>query len=105
MNKKLPKRSRDIGRKYVSGWEKKKKKEANEVSTNKQKSALYTVHKFLKRLKPESENMAASSEIAETDSVKNTAVLNVIREEDNDVTQTADQHVVMGNEKKMLSIH
>ena len=42
MNKKLPKRSRDIGRKYVSGWEKKKKKEANEVSTNKQKSALYT---------------------------------------------------------------
>ena len=63
------------------------------------------IHKFLKRLKPESENMAASSEIAETDSVKNTAVLNVIREEDNDITQTADQHVVMGNEKKMLSIH
>ena len=66
-----------------------KKKEANEVSANKQEKDLY---KFLKQSKPESESMATSSETAETDSVKNakTAVVNVVREEDIDVTQTAD---------------
>ena len=42
MDRKLPKRSKDVCRKYVSGWEK-KKKEANEASANKQKGAL---HKF-----------------------------------------------------------
>ena len=43
--------------------------------------------------------MATSRETAETDSVKNaeTAVMDVVREEDNDVTLTTDQHVVMGN--------
>ena len=35
MDGKLPEKSRDVDRKYVSGWEKKKKKEANEVSANK----------------------------------------------------------------------
>ena len=39
---KLPKRSRAVGRKYVSGWEKKKKKTI-EASANKQKG---TLHKF-----------------------------------------------------------
>ena len=48
--------------------------------------------------------MATSRETAERDSVKNaeTAVMNVVREEDNDVTLTADQHVVMGNEKNFV---
>ena len=100
MDGKLPKRSRDDGRKYVSDWEKEKKK-ANETSTNKQKSAL---PKFLKRLKPESKNMATSSETAEKDSLKNatTAVVNVVRKEDNDVTLTAVQHAVMGNEQNVV---
>ena len=40
MDRKLHKKSRDVGRKYVSGREKKEKKEANEVSANKQKGAL-----------------------------------------------------------------
>ena len=66
MDRHLPKRSRDVGRKYVSGWEKKKKK-ANEDSANKQKGAIHT---FLKLSKPESENMATSRETAETDSSK-----------------------------------
>ena len=48
----------------------------------------------------ESESMATSSETAETDSVKNaeTAVVNVVREEGNDVTLIADQQVFMDNE-------
>ena len=48
--------------------------------------------------------MATSSKTAETDSVKNveTTVANVIREEDNDVTLTAVEHVVMGNEQKVV---
>ena len=48
MDRKLPKRSRDVGGKFVSGWEKKKKKmkKANEASANKQKGAIHT---FLKR--------------------------------------------------------
>ena len=71
MDRRLSKRSRDVGRKCVSGWEKKKKKEANEVTANKQKGAL---HKFLKHLKPESENMATSTETAKTDSVKNAEI-------------------------------
>ena len=39
MARKLSKKSRDVGGKYVSGWE--KKKEANETSANKQKGTLY----------------------------------------------------------------
>lgn len=48
--------------------------------------------------------MTTSSETAETDSMKNakTAVANVVREEDNDVTLTTDQHVVMGNEQNVV---
>lgn len=48
--------------------------------------------------------MTTSSETAETDSMKNakTAVVNVVREEDNDVTLTTDQHVVMGNEQNVV---
>ena len=49
MDRKLPNMSRDVGRKYVSGCEKKKK--ANEASANKQKGAIPT---FSKRSKPES---------------------------------------------------
>ena len=77
-----------------------KKEGSNEVSVNKQKGIL---HKFLKSSKLESENMTTSIETAETDSMKNaeTAVMNVIRE-DNDVTLTADQHVVMGNEQNVV---
>ena len=43
--------------------------------------------------------MVTSRETAKTDYVKNaeSAVVNVLGEEDNDVTLTADQHVVMGN--------
>ena len=95
IDRKLPKKTRNVDRKYVSGWEKKKKKEANEASANKQKGAP---HKFLKRSKLESKSIATSIETTETDSVKNaeTAVVNVVREEDNDVTLTADQHVVIG---------
>ena len=63
-----------------------------------------SLYKFLKRSKPENENMTTSSETAETDSMKNakTAVANVVREEDNDVTLTTDQHVVMGNEQNVV---
>ena len=48
--------------------------------------------------------MTTSSETAETDSMKNskTAAVNVVREEDNDVTLTTDQHVVMGNEQNVV---
>ena len=48
--------------------------------------------------------MATSSETSETDSVKNaeTAVVNVVREEDNDVTPIADQHVDMDNEQNIV---
>ena len=48
--------------------------------------------------------MATFRETAKTDSVKNaeTAVVNVVREEDNDITLTADQHVVMGYEKNLV---
>ena len=48
--------------------------------------------------------MTTSRETAETNSVKNakTAVVNVVREEDNDVTLTTDQHVVMGNEQDVV---
>ena len=48
--------------------------------------------------------MATSRETAETDYVKNaeTPVVNVVREEDNDVTLTADQHVVMSNEQNVV---
>ena len=48
--------------------------------------------------------MTTSSETAEIDSVKNaeTALLNVVREEDNDVTLTAVQHVNMGNEENVV---
>ena len=83
---------------YLAG---ERRKKANEDSANKQKGA---VHTFLKLSKPESENMATSRETAETDSVKNaeTAVVNVVREEENDVTLTADQHVVMGNEQNVV---
>ena len=97
MDKKLPKRR---FRKYVSGWEKKKKKKANGASANKQKGALY---KFLKRSKSESKNMATSSETAETDSVKKaeTAVVNVVRE-NSDATLTADQHLVVGHEQNVV---
>ena len=103
MDRKLPKRSRNVGIKYVSGSEKKSKKKANEASANKQKGAIHTV---LKRSKPESENMATSRETPETDSVKNaeTAVVDVVREEDNNVTLTADQHVVMGNEQNVVEL-
>ena len=62
MDRKLTTKSRDVGRKYVSGWEKKKK--ANEASANKLKAAIQT---FLKLSTPESENMATSRETAETD--------------------------------------
>ena len=62
MDRKLPKRSRDVGRKYVPGWEKKKKKGAIEASANKQKGGL---RKFFKRSKSDSENMATSCEGAE----------------------------------------
>ena len=82
---------------YLAG----EKKKANEALANKQKGAIHT---FLKRSKPESENMATFRETAETDSVKNveTAAVNVVREEDSDVTLTADQHVVMGNEQNVV---
>ena len=100
MDRKLPKRSKDVGKKYVSGWEKKMKKEANEIFANKQKGAL---HKFSKQSKPESKNIATSSETAKTDSVKNpeTVVVSVVRE-DNDVTLTVDQHIVMRKEQKVV---
>ena len=50
--------------------------------------------------------MATSSETAEIDSVKNaeTTVLNVGREEENDVILTAVQHVVMGNEQNVVHL-
>ena len=47
---------------------------------------------FLKRSKPESENMVTSRETVETQSVNiaETAMVNDVREEDNDVTLTAN---------------
>ena len=45
MDRKLPTMPRDVGRKYVSGWEKKKKRKANEASANEQEA---TIHTFLK---------------------------------------------------------
>ena len=48
--------------------------------------------------------MVPSNETTETISVKNaeTAVVIVVSEEDNDVTLTTDQHVVIGNEQNVV---
>ena len=41
MKRKLPKKSGEVGERHVSGWEKKKNKEANEALANKQKGTLH----------------------------------------------------------------
>ena len=102
MERILPKSSRNVVENmYLAGKRNRNKKKANEALTNKQKGALHT---FLKRSKPESVNMATFRETAGIYSVKNaeTAVVNVVREEDNDITLTADQYVVMGNEQNVV---
>ena len=61
-------------------------------------------HKFFKRSKPVSKKMVPSNETTETNYVKNAekTVVIVVREEDNDLTQTTVQRVVMGNEQNVV---
>ena len=99
MDRKLPKGSRDVGRNmYLDGKRKKKKKAMKPQLINRRVPYI----RFLNDL-----NLKVKTwpllETDKTDYVKNaeTAVVNVVRE-DNDVTLTADQHVVMGNEQNVV---
>ena len=104
--KKVPNRVRDVGRKYVSGWDKKKKKKTTEVFLSKQKGAL---HNFFKRSRPESETIITSSEAnveavtveADSEHTENTVVdVEGEENESNDLTLTGDQHVALGDDEQ-----